>query len=365
MMKKLISAALLLFLAGAAAADSTTSRLSLTKPTIGSAGWGTKVNTNYDTIDAGVGVLAATGVWTAAQTFGTNAAIVGKRASFLGYATADGTDSNFEIGDGASVYWRFARNVSNAFRMDLSNTLGIMGGFNVGIGTATPQVALDVVGSIKASGQIVTSRTASRAAVIDAAQQLSTSAVTTTELGYVSGVTSAIQTQINALAVPPGVIQMYGAASAPTGWLLCDGSSVSTTTYSALFAIIGTTYGGSGANFTLPDFRGVFPKGAGTTARSAGKDASGNFYAGTLGTYSTDQFQGHYHNVVDFGSVVSFIPTTNNGVAGNSKMLRGSGTDISQNFSISSALTDGTNGTPRTGHTSEPQSLGISFIIKT
>lgn len=59
--------------------------------------------------------------------------------------------------------------------------------------------------------------------------------------------------------VPPtGVIVPYAGASAPTGWLLCDGSTVSRTTYVNLFAIVGTTYGeGDGSTtFTLPDLRG-------------------------------------------------------------------------------------------------------------
>lgn len=65
---------------------------------------------------------------------------------------------------------------------------------------------------------------------------------------------------------PPGLITAYGGASAPSGWLLCDGTtgldSVTDTTLAALFAIIGTTYGGTGAaDFDLPDLRGNVPVG--------------------------------------------------------------------------------------------------------
>lgn len=58
--------------------------------------------------------------------------------------------------------------------------------------------------------------------------------------------------------VPPGAISAYGASSAPTGWLVCDGSAVSRSTYSALFAIISTTYGiGDGSStFNLPNLKG-------------------------------------------------------------------------------------------------------------
>lgn len=57
---------------------------------------------------------------------------------------------------------------------------------------------------------------------------------------------------------PIGSIKMYGGSSAPTGWLICDGSAVSRTTYADLFAIVGTSFGvGDGSTtFNLPDFRG-------------------------------------------------------------------------------------------------------------
>jgi microcystin-dependent protein len=50
-----------------------------------------------------------------------------------------------------------------------------------------------------------------------------------------------------------GLIIPWGAASIPSGFLECNGASVSTSTYAALFAIIGYTYGGSGGNFNVPD----------------------------------------------------------------------------------------------------------------
>ena len=62
---------------------------------------------------------------------------------------------------------------------------------------------------------------------------------------------------------PTGSIVAYGADVAPTGWLLCDGSAVSRTTYADLFAVIGETYGiGDGSTtFDLPDLQQRFPLG--------------------------------------------------------------------------------------------------------
>jgi microcystin-dependent protein len=77
----------------------------------------------------------------------------------------------------------------------------------------------------------------------------------TAELNYVDGVTSSIQTQINT-NTPTGMISIHSASVAPTGWLICDGGSYSTTTYANLFSTVGYTFGGSGANFNVPNLKG-------------------------------------------------------------------------------------------------------------
>lgn len=56
--------------------------------------------------------------------------------------------------------------------------------------------------------------------------------------------------------VPTGMISPFGGSVAPPGYLLCYGEGLSTTTYAALFAVVGYTYGGSGATFNAPDLRG-------------------------------------------------------------------------------------------------------------
>jgi microcystin-dependent protein len=67
------------------------------------------------------------------------------------------------------------------------------------------------------------------------------------------------------IAVFPAEVRMYAGASAPTGWLLCDGASYLRADYAALFAVIGTTYGSAdGTHFNVPDFRGRTPIGVGT-----------------------------------------------------------------------------------------------------
>ena len=69
-----------------------------------------------------------------------------------------------------------------------------------------------------------------------------------------------------------GTIKPWGKATAPDGYLLCDGSAVSRSTYADLFAVIGTTYGAgdSSTTFNVPDLQGKFPQGKSGTTSMAG-----------------------------------------------------------------------------------------------
>jgi microcystin-dependent protein len=83
-------------------------------------------------------------------------------------------------------------------------------------------------------------------------------------------------------------MQAFAGSSAPTGWLLCNGTTASRTTYSNLFSVIGTTYGvGDGSTtFGLPDMRGRVPMGAGT-GNQLNASGSGAITAGTAMTPRT------------------------------------------------------------------------------
>lgn len=68
-------------------------------------------------------------------------------------------------------------------------------------------------------------------------------------------------TWTSSAVTPAGTVIWYAANSAPTGYLKANGASLSTTTYAALFAAIGYTFGGSGGSFNVPDLRGEFIRG--------------------------------------------------------------------------------------------------------
>jgi len=92
-----------------------------------------------------------------------------------------------------------------------------------------------------------------------------------------------------ATGMPVGAVFAFASAVAPTGYLLCNGQAVSRTTYAALFAAIGTTFGSgdSATTFNVPDMRDWFVRGKGDSR--------------TLGSTQTGAIQSHTHVVQDPG----------------------------------------------------------------
>jgi microcystin-dependent protein len=105
---------------------------------------------------------------------------------------------------------------------------------------------------------------------------------------------------------------VYGSArsATPSGYLLCDGSLISRTTYSRLFNVISTIYGnGDGSTtFALPDLRGAVPRGVGTS-----NGYSQNVTI-TLGSKQDDTVQSHTHQhlITGAGAPITYNnpPTT-------------------------------------------------------
>lgn len=97
------------------------------------------------------------------------------------------------------------------------------------------------------------------------------------------------------LASLAGAVIPYAGSSAPTGFLLCDGSAVSRTTYSTLFSLIGTTYGvGDGSTtFNLPDIQGNVI--VGLDSAQTEFDALGETGGAKTHTLTTDEIPAHTH----------------------------------------------------------------------
>jgi microcystin-dependent protein len=91
--------------------------------------------------------------------------------------------------------------------------------------------------------------------------------------------------------LPAGAITQFAGASAPAGYLLCTGQSISTTTFASLFSAIGYTYGGSGGFFNVPNLQNRVPVGKGT-GTFATLNSTGGAETHTL---TIDQMPSHTH----------------------------------------------------------------------
>ena len=133
-----------------------------------------------------------------------------------------------------------------------------------------------------------------------------------------------------------GEIKMCAFSSAPTGWLLCDGSAVSRTTYAALFAKLGTAYGsGDGSTtFNLPDFRGYSPIGVDTGIsyiNALGKSYGTFNHTHTVGNH-THTISDHTHDMSNHTHTAPAhthsIPAHTHSVPAHYHATTGNGADI-------------------------------------
>ena len=168
--------------------------------------------------------------------------------------------------------------------------------------------------------------------------------------------------------VNTGIVVPWGTASIPSGFLLCDGTSYATASYAALFAIIGYTYGGSGANFNVPDLRdrtivGVSSANSKALAQSIGANTvtpTGNI-AGSTGatTLSTTQIPSHSHNFTTHNAGEGSTPFgVTSGVNATTYSTQATGGGQSHDHTLSANFSGSANSVLQPG-------LVLNYIIKT
>ena len=194
-----------------------------------------------------------------------------------------------------------------------------------------------------------------------------------------------------------GAIKPWTKATAPAGYLLCDGSAVSRTTYAELFAVTGTTYGvGNGSTtFNVPQLQGKMPQGydgntynlAGTGGANAVTVSVTNNQAATNATnqavtvtgsisntsLTTAQLASHTHSETQgalFGlSVVGGPFNVNRGNTGANTGGAGSGTGHNHSHTLSGTLTGNvttslTGAVTAAGTNSFSPFVVVNYIIK-
>ena len=179
----------------------------------------------------------------------------------------------------------------------------------------------------------------------------------------ITGQTTFNQDPVNAngpIGMPSGALLPFAGASAPTGYMLCDGSAISRTTYADLFAAIGTTWGvGDGSTtFNIPNLLGRTLKGAGAATDGNGGDtvALGAFQddATAVNGLGTQTDGAHNHNEV--------YRTGQNGSGGGDAFIRYPG---SNNATYNIGSNNSGHNHTLTGDTeTRPKAYGVNYIIK-
>jgi len=167
--------------------------------------------------------------------------------------------------------------------------------------------------------------------------------------------------------VPAGSVFCMAVATVPSGYLECNGAAISRTTFSALFAVIGTQYGaGNGSStFNLPDLRGEFVRGfdngKGTdNGRSIGSSQSDQNKNHTH-TFSGSGSASHSHNIVCGGD-----QDDNTGAFDDFTSAASDTTNRStDNATVSITISGNTGSATNSGTEVRPRNVAMMYIIKT
>ncbi|MCE5211861.1 MAG: phage tail protein [Deltaproteobacteria bacterium] len=168
-----------------------------------------------------------------------------------------------------------------------------------------------------------------------------------------------------------GLVAPFPIGTPPVGWLECDGSSLSRTTYANLFAVLGTTYGNADAShFYLPDYRGQFLRGWAhgqtTDPDKASRTNRGDGTGGdVVGAKQTSQVVAHDH-----GSTGSHSHTTTFSSGSEGGLFSTYGSVYAGNYLIVSTINPPTSSAGSHTHTSvggnenRPINVNVMYCIK-
>jgi microcystin-dependent protein len=175
--------------------------------------------------------------------------------------------------------------------------------------------------------------------------------------------TAFVQTTISAAGIS-GQITMWPTASAPSGWLICNGTAVSRTTYATLYGVIGTTFGaGDGSTtFNLPNYQGNVPLGASGTYPLASTGGSADAIVVSHTHTATVTDIGHSHS---YSEPAAASNGQGGGGTNTQTLMQNPPPSVNTGTSTTGiSVTNATTGSSGTGANLPPY-LAINFIIKT
>ncbi len=168
--------------------------------------------------------------------------------------------------------------------------------------------------------------------------------------------------------LPIGAVTMWATSTAPSGWLLCDGSAVSRTLYAALFSVIGTTWGlGNGSTtFNVPNTAGRVVRGVNGTYTQASTGGLDTQTATGSQVISSANLPPHRHTQVKGGSI--------NIISSGGTAVQGASDNVGSDGQTQANATYAEDGTTLVANTALPLSvsgsvvnpyLAMNYIIKT
>lgn len=200
-------------------------------------------------------------------------------------------------------------------------------------------------------------------------------AVTTEKIAASSVLLSKLANEVIQRLNPAGSIQAYGGDVIPNGYLLCDGSPISRTTFPALFGAIGTKHGsGDGSTtFNLPDYRGRFLRGKdfGTArdpdAASRTAMATGGATGDSVGSIQGHEIDTHTHDntLTDPGHTHLFDLSNPNMLSHSDRARFAKDTTSSQQSTYTSLTGITITNAPVGGNETRPINANVNWIIKT
>lgn len=274
----------------------------LAEPALGDTSWNTPLNSNFSILDSSLGSTAG-----------------------FTLSSSDVTLSTSNI-----------QNLRLSFTGTLLTNINVI--FPAGVGGSW------IVSNFTSGNYSVVLKTASSGAIVTLTQRY----------GFFTIYSDGTNVYMVDNTMPAGAIQAFGGTTAPFGWLSCDGSSVSTTTYSGLFAAIGYNWGGSGASFNVPDLRGMFLRGTGTNSTGASSGAAGP----AVGSYAVDTFASHTH--IDSGHSHALLNPYGTTAGAGVYPLLGLNPQTTLATTTASANIQATGGAE-----TKPKNYGVLYCIKT
>ena len=332
--------------------------------------WGSTTNTNLGTlIEQAISGYVTQAVATGTDTTITipNGATGVARNMYIELTGTGGTNTNLIVPANKKLYFIY-NNSTGAVTVKVSGQTGVSV-------PATAKIALvsngtDIVVAENYLPTLISPTLTGTPLAPTAAAGTNTTQIATTAFVQAAGLT--------------GEIKMWGVSSAPSGYLLCNGQAVSRTTYAALYAVYGTTFGtGDGSTtFNVPDFSGKMPIGvngtyalastggsATTTISSSNLPTHTHSFSATSGSMSANA--SHQHGLI--GSDDHYVADgggARGGAASYPFSLGGSTNygnyTTSQNIDHTHSVsgTTGSAGSGTAATTISPY-LGIYYIIKT